>query len=394
MKIGIIIGENLPSYWAHSFNVMKMAQGFQNNGCQVEVITAKSKVTQKNRKKIKDMYAHYGVSRDIKVKYLSPSSKAYENGVTRNDHIFAERAVKYAKERNFDLVYCRNTLLIPYLTAKSGLPTLLETHGKNSFLQNPTWKEMYNEVIHIKSFAGVVTIHQDLKQGHVNEGLSREKILVLEDGVDLKPFNKIPQGKLFWRKQLGLKKKMSYAVYCGHLYKEKGIKVIMKAAKRLRKRKNLKFLLVGGLKKDQKKWQTYCQRKSIRNVKFAGFVPNWMVPRYLKTASVLLLPYQLKNINYKIMDINTTSPLKLFEYMAARKPIVATQIPTIAKILRHRSNAMLVEPDSIKEYVKNIEKVLDDKTLRVAISIQAYEDVKKYTWDVRCSSILNYFKPI
>jgi len=45
--------------------------------------------------------------------------------------------------------------------------------------------------------------------------------------------------------------------------------------------------------------------------------------------------------------LNSTSPLKLFEYMASGRPIVSTDIPTISKILKHEYNAMLAKPNNM-----------------------------------------------
>lgn len=386
LKVGVFLGQNLPSYWAHSFNVMKMAQGFKGVGCKVEVVTAENVDTIKLKKEIKNLYFHYGVDSNIQIKYLSPSKEAFLNGKTRYDRTFCQAACKYAKEQEFDFVYCRNHLLA-YMMIKAGIPTFLESHHTD--YEDPIRKKIYETAKH-SSFRGLITIHESIKKEHIQRGIPKDKVLVLEDGVDLERFQ-ISDDRQKWRESLGLDKNKVYAVYCGHLYPEKGIEVILQTAKKLQHCKQLGFLMVGGLEKDQLHWEKMCKEQEISNVQFTGFVPNSKVPAYLKAADLLLLAYKIKNMKYRVMDINTTSPLKLFEYMASKRPIVATNIPTISKVLKQESNALLVRPDDIGHFGSAITRLMDDRDLCTRLGKQAYEDSKKYSWDQRCKQIVKLY---
>ena len=74
-------------------------------------------------------------------------------------------------------------------------------------------------------------------------------------------------------------------------------------------------------------------------VTFTGHVAPRDVDARLAEARVLVLPNPASAISTRF-----TSPLKLFEYMAARRPIVATSLPAIREVLRDEVNALLVEP--------------------------------------------------
>ena len=87
--------------------------------------------------------------------------------------------------------------------------------------------------------------------------------------------------------------------------------------------------------------------------------------------------------------IEFTSPIKLFEYMATGRPIVATKLPTIQEILTDKVDSVLVKPDSVCELKRGIELLLNDEKLASAISTKAYRDVKNYTWEERVKKILN-----
>lgn len=382
MKIGILTGGSIPTLMAHSFNVMKMAQGFASLGHDVEVVTAASLKTCRWRKKILNIYSHYGIRDDIKVTWLRPSLWSYFSGGTSNDPVYCRRAARYSLKKGFDLVYCRS-YLIPSYTAKTGIPTFIETHTTNYDIQ--PLQETYN-VAALEAFKGLVTIHELIKEEHVKRGVPKEKVLVLEDGVDLERFD-IEDDRIFCRQKLGLDVGKKYAVYCGHLYVEKGIEVILQAASMLQGRKDLVFLLVGGFENDRRHWEEYCKQNEISNVQFTGFIENALVPQYLKSADVLLLPYKL-DLNYKVMDINTTSPLKLFEYMASKRPIVATKVSTVEKILENGVNGILTDP-TVKDFGEKIIECIEDESEGNRIALHAWDDVQRFTWRCRAESVLN-----
>ena len=381
-KIGVFIGGSIPSYFAHSFNVMKMADAFAGLGYEVEVVTASSLKIDRWKKEIKDLYSHYGVRQRMCVRWLFPSLLAYVTGRTSGDKTFCRRAAHYARENRFDMAYCRN-FLIPYYTTKFGISTFIETH--TTYYDQAALEKVY-EVASLPAFKGLITIHENIKQEHARRGVPVDKILVLEDGIDIERF-KLHDNRHVWRKELRLDPDKHYAVYCGNLYPEKGIEVILQSAKQLLNRKDLIFLLVGGTEKDKRFWKNYCDKQRIDNVQFVGFVENAIVPKYLKAADCLLLPYK-SDMKFSIMDVKTTSPLKSFEYMATKRPIIATGIPTISKILEHRKNALLVADGDIDEFCERILESLDNHYLSQKLGERAYEDVQKYSWNRRCRIIL------
>jgi glycosyltransferase involved in cell wall biosynthesis len=75
-------------------------------------------------------------------------------------------------------------------------------------------------------------------------------------------------------------------------------------------------------------------------------------------------------------------PLKLFEYMAAGKPIVAPSTPTINQVLAHRENALLVLPDSCEDLSNAIFELLQDKQLRLKLGRAARKQAfQRHSWD-------------
>jgi glycosyltransferase involved in cell wall biosynthesis len=83
-----------------------------------------------------------------------------------------------------------------------------------------------------------------------------------------------------------------------------------------------------------------------------------------------------------------TSPLKLFEYMAHGKAIVASDLPVIREVL-NRDIAMLVEPEDIKGWVNAIQ-ALRNKALRAEISLKAFKYFNEnFSWEQRARTIID-----
>jgi len=84
-----------------------------------------------------------------------------------------------------------------------------------------------------------------------------------------------------------------------------------------------------------------------------------------------------------------TSPLKLFEYMAAERAIVASDLPSTVEVIRDGDNGLLVPPDDAPALASALRRLRDDPALRARLGEQASRDVRTYTWEARARLILD-----
>ena len=116
------------------------------------------------------------------------------------------------------------------------------------------------------------------------------------------------------------------------------------------------------------------------------------VSAYLLASDVLVMPY---SFGVTIRDGREagefTSPLKLFEYMAAGKPIVATGVPSVIEILRPGENSLVVSPDDADGFFRTLEFVLSDSELCEWISRRACSDAAEYTREKMVERIIDKF---
>lgn len=323
-----------------------------------------------------DFFSWYGIQRPFRIIRLPllkrQSSPIIEETVFER---FDRLAPRYAWLAGADLVYTRSARQAEQCV-RLRLPVILESHMHAGEWGMPFLRTIANSPF----LRGVVTISPVLKEMYVEAKVPEEKILVAYDAVDLARFQfRIPTEEL--RSRLGLSLGRPLAVYCGHLYENRGVDTIVTVAQML---SEVDFLFVGGWEKDVDSWKERTQ--GISNVRFIGFVPNLKVPEYLSVADLLLMPY-----SSKCSAAGWLSPMKLFEYMAAQRPIIASALPPFDPILRHGENAWLVPPDSPSALAQAIDYLLQQPALRESLARKAYRDVQDHTWDKRVERIWKYF---
>jgi glycosyltransferase involved in cell wall biosynthesis len=118
-------------------------------------------------------------------------------------------------------------------------------------------------------------------------------------------------------------------------------------------------------------------------------VSTTTVRLYQAAADVLVMPH-----TGEVRWSRYTSPLKLFEYMAARRPIVASHLPVLDEVIRHGETAWLVplgDPDAM---ARGILDVLGDGVLSARLVEQAGEAVRHYTWQARARTIVGFVRSI
>jgi glycosyltransferase involved in cell wall biosynthesis len=172
------------------------------------------------------------------------------------------------------------------------------------------------------------------------------------------------------------------AGYAGHLYAWKGADLLLEVLARL---PEVEGLIVGGHEREPDLARLRRRADAlgiVPRVRFTGLVPPAEVPAYLRRADVLVLPNPESAIATRF-----TSPLKLFEYMAACRPIVASDLPAIREILRDGDTALLARAGDPQSFAAAVRRLLDDRALAVRLADAARAHVLEFTWDRRAARI-------
>jgi glycosyltransferase involved in cell wall biosynthesis len=201
---------------------------------------------------------------------------------------------------------------------------------------------------------------------------SRPRLAVVPDGV-----------RIAARNSAGTREDSSRVVaYAGHLYAWKGVDVLLDALSRIA---DATGLIIGGhsAEPDLARAKSLAERLGVgARITFTGMVEPTHVAGLLTQADVLALPNPASAISTRY-----TSPLKLFEYMVARRPIVASDLPAIREVLRDGVNALLVPAGDPIALAHAIERLFNDRTLAARLAQAAFDQVPAYSWERRAERL-------
>ena len=239
----------------------------------------------------------------------------------------------------------------------------------------------------LKRINGLVSTNRFKKDQVLRDfHLPAEKTLVWPNAVDIELFNlKISQKEA--RNNLYLPEKDFLACYIGRfktMGREKGVREIIKAAGLL-KGEDVKMVLVGGENKEIKDAEKLAEAIGASDeCIFVSPVPWKLVPLYLKAADVLLMPFP--NTRHYALAM---SPRKMFEYMASRRPIIASDLPAVREVLDDDSAVFLTKPsaEGIAEAVLGLKS---DTAKGQRKAERAFLKVKSLTWEARADDILSF----
>jgi glycosyltransferase involved in cell wall biosynthesis len=85
-----------------------------------------------------------------------------------------------------------------------------------------------------------------------------------------------------------------------------------------------------------------------------------------------------------------TSPLKLFEMLAAGLPIVASRLPSLTEYIENDREALLVDPDDPRFLAFGIRRILTEETLSARLSEAARRRAAAFTWDERGRRLVEF----
>jgi len=225
---------------------------------------------------------------------------------------------------------------------------------------------------------GFVTLTRALADDMAARFGTRPRVAVVPDGVriDQVPSVAAPSGR-------------PIVAYAGHLYAWKGVDILLEALAAL---PDVDGLIVGGHERepDLARTKALAQQLGVAaRVTFTGLVEPPQVRAWLARANVLVLPNPASAISSRF-----TSPLKLFEYMAAQRPIVASDLPALREVLSPDENAVLVTPGSAPALAAGIRRVLDDPALATRVASRALDTVTDFSWNRRAERLEALFNAV
>jgi glycosyltransferase involved in cell wall biosynthesis len=341
---------------ANKLQVMNMCNAFAEANCDVSLVGFGN---------LDFINETYYFSSKVQFKLLNTSLNYYFRTI--------KLVLNTLNVKDYDLIFTRDlvyTFFIKLFNSKSNI--IYELHEIKT---NHIWKLMFKLVF--GRINNLVVISNGLKNKLVEIGYDSNKIKVLHDGVDLNKFN-INLSQKQTRIKLNLPFDKKVVLYIGSFQDWKGYETFLKASK-LNLNSNIIYYCIGGTET-----QITELASQYPNVEFNSFVDSNLVPFWLKSADVLVIPNSGKTNISKYY----TSPLKLFEYMASKTPVVASDLPSIRDVVTDK-DVMFFESDNVGDLSNKIHNLLNDNSLNKLLYTNSFEKVKNYTWEKRVEDILN-----
>jgi glycosyltransferase involved in cell wall biosynthesis len=195
------------------------------------------------------------------------------------------------------------------------------------------------------------------------------RLIYLTNGVDLNAITNLPS--------LTPTDGKRYVVWVGHISRIRGLNLVIRAASILKDHFNeINWILVGPIPTRELEWFNH-QSTSIgvaTKLKLIGEVSHECALTWIAKADVCILPFpRTKATDY-------IYPIKLFEYMSVGKPIVASRLRGVARVIHSGYNGILVDPDDAFALAKAVETLVKDDQLRRTLGRNALASVAAYDW--------------
>jgi len=354
-KIYYVAELNLPSKSAYSIHVMKMCEAFSKLRYDVNLIVI-------NSKNINQINKIYNINNRFNIFSI------FSNTIILNFMLRIIFSIKILfKKLDFNALFISRSIIFSLLACLFKKKIILELHHEiTGFSKIIYWLFRNLNLIDNLRF---IFLNKNLNRVYK---INKKKYLILNDAVNLRDFSH--------KKKQKFKKT---CVYIGSFFEGKGIEQILRLAK---KNKKVSFHLYG-----EKKYLNVLNKNE--NVKFFNYVNYSKIPNILSKYNVALMPYQNKVKGRGSIYLQKyMSPLKMFDYMAAKMVIIASNLGVYKHILKNNFNCKLVKVNKDDEWSKAIQSSFENTNKNKYLKKNAYKTAQKYTWDKRCKSIVHFFK--
>jgi len=373
LKLLYITSHTFPATKASGVQVMQMCAAFASVGAKVKLVALEP---DNGIWSAIDLQQHYNVLQNFEIKQLPRSIGP------RPIDMFQVKAI--LKERGKStLCYTRGRdVTAPILGLILGMHTMVEIHGKPVSLK----ERLMLRLIQSHPRGMLVATTKVLRNLYTNQmGFAHNRWVVAPSGVDATRFNPNTSSEEA-RKQLNMEHGV-WLVYVGGLYEGRGLDILFESVAQLA----VKVMIVGGRNREEvHKWKHKARVLGAHNVRFAGYQAPEKVPLYLAASDILIMTYEKHVYTPSGEDTSSwASPMKTFEYMAASRPIIASDIPMLRDVLTDEHNALLVTPGNSASLSTAIRRLTNNPELGHHIATNARTDVDKHTWIARARHIIN-----
>lgn len=358
-----------PSGTAHAVHIAATAQGFIDAGHRVTLVSAQAGPGWPSGTR---------PSREIDVRLLAGRDHRGQSVVN------FPRLVRLARRLSPDLAFADDARSGLALTV-ARVPTILEFHSMQ-FATSRIGRAAFGRLVRSAHLRGVVTISEALGDDLAHAtGLDRSRITILPEAARARADDELEAPAPDWLAatmrpgalQLG---------YTGSLYAGRGVDLMRELARRL---PDVDMHVLGGPDEAAARLRNRPDRPE--NLHVHGLRPVADAERLQAAVDVLLAPYARSVATPGGVDTSRwMSPMKVFEYLAAGRPVVCSDLPVLREVLEDGVTALLVDAEDVSAWCDAVERLRDDAALRSRLGTQGRAvHRRRFTWTVRTDRLLS-----
>ena len=272
-----------------------------------------------------------------------------------------------------DFIYHEQINIVHSHGYKGNFYALIVTRGKIPWvITNHNWTQAtFNlkvyallDLLLIRFAKKVVTVSDVIAVKLRKCGVSSQKIIVIDNGIDLQRFSSQRRNNLL-KEYLGIEKESKVIGTIARLTKEKGHIYLIEAAKNIVSVfPSTKFLIVGDGSERDRLEKRVMQLGLKDKVIFTGQRKD--IIDILSILDIFVLP-----------SITEGLPIALLEASALRLPVVATSVGAVPKVIIDRETGLLIEPGRPEQLIRAISQLLSNQERARQFGNQAYRKVEK-----------------
>jgi glycosyltransferase involved in cell wall biosynthesis len=282
-------------------------------------------------------------------------------------------------EHRPDVLYERYNLFLLaglWLARRYDLPFLLEVNAPllderrehdglanrrlASWCERTTWR----------AASSVLAVTAVLKARIVEAGVPSERVVVIPNGVDLREFTqRLPEHEA--KRRLGIEGGLTLG-FTGFVKAWHGLEAVIDLLARFGAKRDLRLLVVGDGPARSALERKAAELGVADRVHFCGIVPRERIAEHIAAFDIALQP----------AVVSYASPLKLFEYMALGRAIIAPRQANIAEVLTDEETALLFDPSSPTAFESQLMRLVGDQELRIRLGAAAAKEISSrgFTW--------------
>jgi glycosyltransferase involved in cell wall biosynthesis len=316
---------------------------------------------------------------------------------------FLARAVHFGKSvlshltlhPNYDVVHYRNIwegLSVAQNKNRFGYKTLFEVNGLPSIElkyhypgidSNLLTKIKEQEIATLHLSDAIICPSNVTRDYTASLGLNRKLVTVIPNGVSPSDFSPSPLPRREGR--------VPVLLYIGTLADWQGLDVVIKALPQILEQQMVQLHIVGrGRSRQRKLLLKQISKLGVEgSVIIQPAVPHHEVPALIAESDICIAPLGLNDRNVT----QGACPIKVLEYMASSRPLIASNIPIMRELVREDIDALLFSPNDPEDLARQVLVLWNDFDLSKRLSDSATERaLTKFTWHAAQKKLIKVYE--